>query len=259
MPALITLTTDMGLRDPYVAAMKGVISRACPSAMVIDLTHDIGPQNVLEGALFLAGATHYFPPGTIHCAVVDPGVGTDRLAIAASAGGQVFVCPDNGLLSIHLESHSLDEARVITNPRCTRDTVSATFHGRDIFAPTAAALAGGLPLADVGHQLESVVRLEIRQPLVESADRITGEIIHIDRFGNCITNIRHDLIETDATWTVRAGGHCITGLVRTYADAPPDTPLALIGSADHLEIAINQGNAEDELDLHRGDPVELLR
>ncbi|MBN2312270.1 MAG: SAM-dependent chlorinase/fluorinase [Candidatus Hydrogenedentes bacterium] len=257
MPPLVTLTTDFGARDPYVAAMKGVMFKICPGIQIVDLSHDIAPQDVLQGALFLAGAAAYFPEGTIHCAVVDPGVGTDRLALAASAGGQVFVCPDNGLLTLFLRNHALTEARAITNPAFMLDTISPTFHGRDVFAPAAASLARGTPLEAAGERVDDVQRLEIPEAATEGSGDVSGAVIHIDRFGNCITNIHRTLVGEPAGTTVCIGHHRLPGIHQTYGDVAPGAPLALFGSSEYLEIAVNQRDAAAELGIAAGDKIRL--
>ncbi len=255
--SVVTLTTDFGKRDPYVAAMKGVLCCECPGVQMVDLSHDIAPQDVLEGALFLAGAAPYFPPATIHVAVVDPGVGTGRAPIVVSAGGQRFVCPDNGLLSLFARQHPVEEARVVSNPVFMRHPVSATFHGRDIFAPTAGRLACGAPLEEVGDLLGEIVLLDVPCPERESERRLQGTVIHVDRFGNAITNIPHSLLADVAIEAVRAGDHCIEGLYATYGDVAPGRPLALIGSSGYLEIAVRDGNAGAELELSPGTCVTV--
>jgi hypothetical protein len=254
---LITLTSDFGLRDPYVASMKGVIYTITKNARVVDLTHEIPPQDVFEGALFLAGAIPYFPEGTIHVAVIDPGVGTDRHPIVVSAGDQILVCPDNGLPTLFLQKHPLQEAWIIKNPRFLRETVSATFHGRDVFAPTAAHLASGAALHEVGEELDTIVTLDVPRPRQDSAQCLHGEIVHVDRFGNLVTNIHRSMIGDAAPHVIRAGRHRLRGLRRTYAAAPPGTALALFDSADYLEIAINGGNAHAALRLGPGDEVSV--
>lgn len=258
MPSLVTLTTDFGARDPYVASVKGVLFRACLGIQVIDLSHDITAHDVLEGALFLAGAAPYFPRGTIHVAVIDPGVGTGRLPIVAAAGGYHFVCPDNGLLTLFLREHPLEEARIISNPDFMLEKVSATLHGRDVFAPAAARLAQGVPLQEAGERLERLVTLDVPQPRREGAKCIRGQVIHIDRFGNAITNIPRTFVGKANPREVQARGHVLHGVKRTYADVGLDDPLALYGSADYLEIAINGGNASVAWGLQRGEEVALL-
>ncbi|MCX5769775.1 MAG: SAM-dependent chlorinase/fluorinase [Candidatus Hydrogenedentes bacterium] len=251
---IITLTTDFGLRDPYVAAVKGVILTIAPQAQVIDLSHEIAPQSVVEGALFLAGALRYFPRGAVHMAVVDPGVGTNRNPIAVSAGGQTIVCPDNGLPTLFLREFPLQEARIISNPALIRQSLSATFHARDIFAPAAAHIAMGTPMAELGDEIDTIVALDIPKP--QKSDKlVTGEILHEDRFGNLITNIHSSLLGRQTPSLIRVKNHRFTGVHRTYAEAPPCSPLVLFGSSGYLEIAVNGANASAALGLNKGDQV----
>lgn len=252
---LITLTTDFGLRDPYVAAMKGVIYAIEPRLSVVDLSHDIAPQDIMEGALFLAGALACFPKGTIHIAVVDPGVGTERHPIAVRAGGQIIVCPDNGLATLFLRDHFLQEARIIANPKFMAATVSPTFHGRDIFAPTAAHLAKGLPLSELGAEIDTIVTLDAPTPQGGAASGMRGKIIHIDRFGNCVTNIHTIALKGAVPVSIRAGRHRLSGLHRTYGDVASGKPVALIGSSGYIEIAVNGGNANAALLIGKGDDI----
>ena len=257
MRSLVTLTTDFGARDPYVAAMKGVLLSICPELNVVDLSHEIAPQDVLEGALFMAGALPYFPAGTVHVAVVDPGVGSERKPIAVSVGGQTVVCPDNGLLTLFAREHPIDEVRVIENPRFMRAPLSATFHGRDVFAPAAAKLACGEPLEGAGPELDGIVTLMVPRPRTEGR-RIRGEVIHIDRFGNAISNIQRSVVGEAKLVEVRLGRHVLAGLRRSYADVAAGEPLALFGSSGHLEIAVSGGSASAQLGIGRGDPLEVV-
>jgi S-adenosylmethionine hydrolase len=253
---IITLTTDFGLRDPYVAAVKGVILTIAPHASIVDLTHEIAPQDIVEGALFLAAALPHFPAGTVHVAVVDPGVGTNRKPIAVSAGGQVIVCPDNGLPSLFLREFPLQEARIISNPALLGKTISATFHGRDIFAPAAAHIATGTPLADLGDEIDAIDTVDIPRP-IKTGNVITGEIIHQDRFGNLITNIHSSLLGNQTPSLVRVKNYRFAGLYQTYAEAPQLSPLVLFGSSGYLEIAVNGANAQAALALNKGDQVTV--
>ena len=240
--ALITLTTDFGMRDPYVAAMKGVLRCLCPDAVIDDLSHDIAPQNILEAALFLEGAVPWYPANTIHLVVVDPGVGTLRRPVAVGADGHVFVAPDNGVLSLWLAEHSLDWAYQISPKALGNQAVSNTFHGRDIFAPAAARLACGHDPATLGEGVTDLQRIKIPEPEHTDDNRIAGAIIHIDRFGNCITNIRREKPSADVGCRVHIGDYAFP-VHSTYGDVAPGTPLALYGSGNRLEIAVNQGNA----------------
>lgn len=254
---LITLTTDFGQRDPYVAAMKGVIYGIAQDVEVVDLSHDIPPHDILAGSLFLAGALPYFPDGAIHVVVVDPGVGTERRPIVLSAGGQIIVCPDNGLPTLFIREHPIDLVRLISNPRFMRETISATFHGRDIFAAAAARLARGEPFEEIGEDLDSVVTLDIARPREGPQGVVLGEIIHVDRFGNLVTNIHRSLISGRFSGSVVAGGHRLGEIHRTYGDVSSGAPLALFGSSGYLEIAVNGASAAEALGLTKGRAVEL--
>lgn len=262
MDPIITLTTDFGLRDPYVASMKGVIKSICPQAHILDLTHTIGRQDLLEASLFVASSTPFFPQNTIHVVVVDPGVGTKRRPVIAFAANQFYVFPDNGLLSMLSKRFPIDEAREITETTFMREEISATFHGRDVFAPAAAHLAGGAGgrglrhFRDVGKVVTDLVKLDVPQPSKEG-NKLLGRIIHVDRFGNLITNIPRKVLGTATNLKVTAGKHNFTKISTTYGEAEKGKALTLIGSSDFLEIAVNHGNAAQELGLNRGDRVEV--
>lgn len=255
-PPLVTLTTDFGTRDPYAAAIKGVMLALCPQLRLVDLSHEIGPQDVLEGALFLAGVIQYFPAGTVHLVVVDPGVGSERRAIAVRAGAQTIVCPDNGLLTLLAREHPIEQAHEITNPDFMRADLSATFHGRDLFAPAAARIACGAPLAEAGPAIEDLVTLDVPEAR-RDGDVIRGEVLRIDRYGNAITNVARALLDGATVAEVRAGSARLRGLHRIYADVAQGEPLALFESNGYLAIAVNGGDAGDTLDLARGTAVAV--
>lgn len=257
MSRLITLTTDFGTRDAYVASMKGVILSICPEARVIDLTHEIPPQDVFEGALFLATAAPLFPAGTIHCVVVDPGVGTSRLPIIVSAGNQLFVLPDNGLLTLFVRHHAIKEARIITDPEFMRPSISATFHGRDMFAPAAGRLAQGAPMSTAGDRLTTLTMLEVPTVQIGEGGNMIGTIMHVDRFGNAITNIHRTDLGDRVFGELRVAQQRFMALHETYGDVPPGRPLVLFGSNDYLEVAVHRGSAHDQLQLSRGARVEV--
>lgn len=254
---IITLTTDFGLSDSYVAAMKGVLRTRCPQARIDDLSHAIAPQDIFAAAYFLAGAAPYFPPGTIHLVIVDPGVGTRRHAILAAAGGQFFVCPDNGLLTLFLREYPLQETRLITNPSLMLHPVSPTFHGRDVFAPAAAFLASGGALQDLGPPLDLLETLHVPAP-VRQEQEMVGEIIHVDHFGNCISNLHRRQAPPEAIHAVHVADNRLR-LRETYAQAAPGAALALYGSAGYLEIAVCGGHAAQVLGLKQGAPVRAIR
>ena len=257
---VIALLTDFGTRDHYAGTMKGVVLGICPDATLVDISHDVPAHDVLAGALELAAACPYFPSGTIFLAVVDPGVGSSRRGIAAEAGDFRFVAPDNGVLTAVLDEHPPKRVVELTERKYARPTVSRTFEGRDRFAPAAAWLAKGIDLTALGRPAGAIHRLEIPQPLVES-DRIEGEVVRVDHFGNLITNIRRKTFETLAAGPldIRAGGHEVLRVVSTYADAPPGEVCALFGSTDHLEIAASGVSAAAALDLRRGAAVHVAR
>jgi S-adenosyl-L-methionine hydrolase (adenosine-forming) len=241
---ILTLTTDFGLDGPYVAAMKGIILGLAPGTQLVDVSHAISPQNVLEGAFVLAGIVDAFPPGTVHLAVVDPGVGTERRLVAAAVAEQWFVLPDNGLLSGVVMSRPAASIWEITNPAIRCRMVSNTFHGRDIMAPAAAHLLRGADPGDLGPEIEKVITLTNFAPR-EDETGLVGEVIFRDAFGNLITNVRSDRIDCDppGTWTIEVPGAKIQGLCRTYGDRPPGTLIALVGSTGWIEIAVVNGDA----------------
>jgi len=244
MPApLITLLTDFGTRDAYVGTMKGVILGICPSARLVDLTHEVPRQGILAGALLLRHAVDYFCGTPIHLAIVDPGVGSARAPILVVTDRGVLVGPDNGLLVPSAESLGLREARRLEASRYFRGDVSRTFHGRDIFAPVAAHLAAGVPPEMFGPPLAQLHPLAIPTPRQET-DRIMGEVIHVDHFGNLMTNIPAGAVAAlDGPAVAELAGGRIMPLARAYADVPVGEPLALVNSWGRIEIAVRDGNA----------------
>jgi S-adenosyl-L-methionine hydrolase (adenosine-forming) len=263
---LITLTTDFGERGGYVGVMKGVIYTLQPAALIVDLTHEVGPQRVREGAFLLHSAYRQFPPGTIHVAVVDPGVGTARRGLCLDVPGVGrFVGPDNGLFSYVLDAHPELVAREIANPAWLRQPVSRTFHGRDVFAPVAARLSRGEPIEGVGPAVAAreLVRLDNLWPAWagrrDGARELVGEVVHVDRFGNLISNIPRDAFadlppESLATVEVEVVGHRVCGIAETYGQAAPGDLIALFGSGGFLEVARVNGRA-----ARRGDSGEDWR
>jgi S-adenosylmethionine hydrolase len=253
---IVTLLTDFGLDDAYVGTVKGVILGINPAARLVDLTHAVLPQDVRTGAELLAAAWRVFPRGTVHLAVVDPGVGTARRPIAVSAGGHCFVGPDNGLLGFCFE---IPGARgvVLQNPRYRRAPVSRTFHARDVFAPAAAHCSRGVPLRALGPPLADPVRLPSRGPRVRRG-RVTGEVIWVDRFGNLLTNVRAEDVAGDpAAWSLRIGRARIPALVGTYGDCPAGRLGALLDSSGRIEIFVREGSAARRLGAGPGTPVSL--
>ncbi len=250
---VITLLTDFGLRDNFVGAMKGVILSINPGVTIVDITHEVPPQDVLAAAFLLDTAWPYFPPGSIHVAVVDPGVGTARRAIAVETSRAVFLAPDNGLLTPVLRSGDVRRIVSLTNPRYWLPQVSSTFHGRDIFAPVAAHLSLGVPLEELGVAVDDPVLLDWPCPSKLPDGTIVGHILHIDRFGNLITDIKAEDLGKEVV--IRVAGKTIHGLKKTFADVAIGEPVAYIGSTGRLEIAIRQGNAALTFNLRRGDEI----
>jgi len=257
MPSVIALLSDFGLRDHYVGTMKGVIVGIAPDAVLVDLTHDIAPHDILQGSLQLAAACGFFPPETIFLSVVDPGVGSMRRAIAVEAGGFRFVAPDNGLLTSALATRPVRRLVEITQRAYALPTVSRTFEGRDRFGPAAAWLARGVGIEQLGPPLEDYVRLDMPVPLVTSG-WLRGQVLSIDRFGNAVSNIERLIFETFAAGralTITVAGHPLTGPVLTYAEIPPGDAAALFGSSDRLEVAIDGASAAERLQIRVGDPL----
>ncbi len=272
MSAIITLTTDFGLAEAYVAAMKGVILSLNPEAKLVDICHSIKPQNISQAAFILSTAYQFFPERTIHLVVVDPGVGTERRAIILRTPLADFVAPDNGVLSyvirqfpagpLNVSRRQIElapelQAVAITKPEFWMSPVSATFHGRDIFAPVAARLSLGLPPEDFGEPITSLAVLPMPS-LDQETDTLTGYVIHIDNFGNLITNIkRTDLPQEHPPVVIEVGNKRISGLSRTYAES--EGLLAIIGSSGYLEIALKNGNAGAFLGAEPGSEVKIRK
>jgi S-adenosylmethionine hydrolase len=250
---VITLLTDFGTADYFVGAVKGAILSVNPAAVIADITHEIPPQDIAAGAFTLLAAYRTFPAGTIHVAVVDPGVGSTRRPIIVSANDQFFVGPDNGLFTYIYDREPSHRTFHVTSDRFFRPQVSATFHGRDIFAPVAAALSEGIALEEFGAEITDEVRLPSLEPPLR--------IIHIDRFGNCVTNITRDLIDTSKKPTLLIKQRSIRTFKSFYSDeiGPPNEPFAIWGSAGFLEISMNGQSAAQNLNVKRGDLVILNR
>lgn len=258
---IVALLTDFGTRDAYVGAMKGVILQICPDVTIVDLTHDIAPHDVRGGARTLAACHPYYPPGTIFVAVVDPGVGSPRRAIAVDTGDSRLLGPDNGVLSAVLEQHRPKKIVELTDRRYQRPTISKTFEGRDRFAPAAAHLAKGVALTLLGRGVTDYERLVWPAAQI-GADGIEGEVESVDRFGNLVTNVPRAAVERlvrDGAVDVRLGPHAVPRLVATYAEAASGEVCALFGSTDVLEIAVNGGSAAARLEAGPGAPVTLRR
>jgi len=263
MPPVITLLTDFGIQDEYTGVVRGVILSRVPSAVIVDITHHIRPQDIREAAHMLHVAYRYFPDNTVHMAVVDPGVGSERGIIAVRAGKFRFLAPDNGLLSLVLDELPVEEAVRVENTDFFLPSVSRTFHGRDIFAPVAAAMAKGLDLKNLGPEtgLSELVRIDAARPVVTDAGELTGIVVSVDRFGNLITNIRQQDMDRlgSGKLKIHVGTMRIAGIAQSYANAGTGCPLAIMGSRDCLEIAVNCGNAQKFFGLEKGAVVRVKK
>ncbi len=257
---VISLTTDFGIKDGNVGAMKGVIWSIAPHVHIADLSHTIGPQNIVEAGLIVARAAPYFPAGSIHIIVVDPGVGTARRPIAARLGSQTFVCPDNGVLTLLIQQAERQGQTMefvhLDRPNYWLKEVSNVFHGRDIFAPAGAHLASGVPLRSIGTHIDDPVRIELPQPR-RSGNVWTGQVIHIDHFGNVHTNIRVEHLGEVPGAVVSICGVEIRGMVKTFGDLPVGELAALYGSSGDLIISVVNGSAKERLGASIGDPVRV--
>ncbi|OPY91105.1 MAG: Adenosyl-chloride synthase [Syntrophus sp. PtaU1.Bin208] len=255
---IVTLLTDFGLRDAYVGILKGVIIGISPSVKIVDLTHEIQPQDIRAASFCLAAAYPYFPRGTIHVAVVDPGVGTSRRAVALLLEDAVLVGPDNGVFTDILATKAVKKAVVLTRREFwLSENPGFTFHGRDIFAPVAAHLASGIPLSQLGEPIDSatLVRLNL-SGWTETAGGFRGCVQHIDSFGNLVTNVPGHLVE-GKPWKIQTGDRDIPG-GKTYGDVPPGDLVALVGSHGFVEIAANGGNALFQLAMKLDDPMKVV-
>ncbi len=262
-PAPIAILTDFGYRDHYVGAMKGVIACVAPNARVLDITHGIPPQSIIAGAIALQQSWRFFPTGTIFVAVVDPGVGTVRLPIAIDThAGARFVGPDNGVLYLAANEAGIRRIVELRAPKYRLKEISATFHGRDIFAPAAAWLSSGTPIASLGPALAQTTPLAIETP-TRIGRTLAGKVIYIDGFGNLVTNIDRATIEAFAAsfrvtrLSVTISNGAPMEIIQAYGDAPPGAPLATFGSFELLEIAIRDGSAASRFGLGEGAPVTV--
>jgi len=260
MPSLITLTTDFGLRDPFVGIMKGVLLSICPSARLVDLTHEIPPQDVLAAGLALEAAAPFFPAGTVHLAVVDPGVGTARRPLAIRAGGSYLVGPDNGLFTFALEGRGWT-AVSLTAPEYRLAEVSRTFHGRDVFAPAAAYLASGVPLERLGPAVTDPERLRRAGCRLEGGE-LVGEVLDADRFGNLLTSIPAarlaEIAGADGI-ALEVAGRRLRGPLGAYAEGGEGEAAVIVGSTGRLEIFVKGGSALNVLGIGRGAIVRVRR
>ena len=274
MNSVITLTTDFGADDAYVAIMKGVILSTNPEVNIVDITHSVEPQNVYQAAFILGYTYRYFPKKTVHVAVVDPGVGSERRGVILKTPSALFVAPDNGILSYVIDELSSSKGSVaqyspdqdlvtlgkgfevvaITEPRFWRQPVSTTFHGRDIFAPVAATLTLDISPYELGEKITSLHVFPILKPLVDYQGNLIGHILHVDHFGNLITNIKKsDLPGKDIP--IEVAGRLIQGITDYYAEG--EELMAIIGSSGYLEIALKNGSAADFLNIGTGDEIKV--
>ena len=263
---IITLTTDFGLEDPYVGQLKGAILKYNISARIIDICHSIPAHDILTAAVTIRTSYTYFPKGTIHLVIVDPGVGSQRRILAATAGKHLFIAPDNGALSLLFKDNMIQTVHRVENASLFPSEISSTFHGRDIMAPIAAAVAGGMALDKVGPaaEISSCAHLNLPEPNI-SGSRIDGQVLHVDRFGNIRTNITTTDLTSDqsnfqpASFSgIRIKGHTINNISNTYSDSPSGSLVAVIDSAGYLEIAVNRGSAARLTECCIGDPLVVL-
>lgn len=256
---IVTLTTDFGIQDHYVGAMKGVILGICPQAQIVDISHEVKPYQISEGAFLLAQACSCFPPKTVHVAVVDPGVGTARRPILVEAGAQYFVAPDNGVLAMICAAQPY-KVRAISNQRYFRQPVSRTFHGRDIFAPVAAHLAAGLPAPRLGKRIDDYLRPAFLKPQRTGKRTWAGQILHIDRFGNLVTNFHASEfpdLETRNVW-LAIGPQQVSVVARSYAECGPGELFLIVGSSGYVEVSVGQASAALAIGCETGAPAELM-
>lgn len=276
MSPVITLTTDFGYDDAYVAAVKGAILNINPVATIVDVSHSIKPQDILQAAFVLSAVYRYFPKETVHVAIVDPGVGSDRRGIILKTPSAMFIGPDNGIFSYVIDdlfsaesrsaieqTHGLTEivfkigleAAAITDPRFWRHPVSPTFHGRDVFAPVAAGLSLGISLYEFGEKINSLHVLPVPKPSLDPDGNLVGQVLHIDRFGNLIANIRSNSLPGKNV-VIEVGGLRIQGISDYYAQK--EGVMAVVGSSGYLEISLRDGSARDFLGIAEGDEIRVI-
>jgi hypothetical protein len=255
---ILTLTTDFGLADHYVAAMKGVILGICPQARMVDISHQVRPFAIAEGAYLIAQSYPCFPPKSVHVVVVDPGVGTARRPILVEAAGQYFIGPDNGVLAM-VYGREEHKVRLIANERYFRQPVSQTFHGRDIFAPVAAHVAAGIPPSKMGKLIQDYLRPSFLKPQRTGKRTWMGQILRIDRFGNVVTNFHaSDFPDLERrNFSMALGPREVGVLARNYAECGPGELFAIVGSSGYLEISVGQSSAAETIGCETGAPAEL--
>lgn len=259
MSQLITLTTDFGLQDHYVSAMKAVMLGIAPNARFVDISHEIPPQDIMAGAWVVRNTAFLYPPNTVHLVVVDPGVGTSRHPVALKVKDQYFVGPDNGIFSLFFNEYEYN-AYKLNNSTYWREGVSKTFHGRDIFAPVAAHISNGVELKDIGEPIDELVTYHWAVPIADK-DGLQGWVVHIDRFGNLVTNISEELIDDHLkrkNVKIYVGNTMLNKIVTTFGDVEEGEPAAFIGSSGMLEIGINKGNAGRMLSVDKGAQISIV-
>ena len=257
----ITLITDFGLQDEYVGVMKGVMAGINPLANVIDISNTIAAQDTFQAACILNNSYNYFPKGTIHVVVVDPGVGSDRKIICLKTENYLFLAPDNGVLSFVIAKEGSESIREVTNGKLFLPKLSNTFHGRDIFAPIAAHLSNGVSHKELGEKVDKTNEISLPKPILSPDGKLTAEIVYVDSFGNLITNVNKEVVdrmkvETESV-SITMGRKMINGICSAYTDVGDNEALAIFGSSGYLEISVNLGSAGDILKLKKGDKLTL--
>ena len=263
--SIITLLTDFGTQDTYVGVMKGAILSINPFAVVVDVCHYIDPQDLIEAAYLIKSSYKYFPKGTVHIIVVDPGVGGNRSIVAVKLSDHIFLAPDNGVLTLLMDEGEVETIIRVENTHYFLNSISQTFHGRDIFAPVGSHISKGVPIEKLGPHLgiQNLIRLSIPKPYISDKNELIGMIISIDRFGNCISNINENGLNkfvkngSAKSFEINIGKTVIKRLSRSYTDVGPGCPLAIVGSFGYLEIALNCDNAGRQLNVKKGDAITL--
>ena len=257
---IITLLTDFGSKDHYVASMKGVILNINPQCTLVDITHEVKPHDIEEGAFILANTYSHFPKGTIHLSIVDPGVGGTRKPILLVTPKYDFVGPDNGLFTLVAQREKVNQVVVLTKKKYFLPKVSKTFHGRDLFAPVAAHLSLGIKPTALGYEINSLKKIGFQKPIVRGG-KLLGEILHIDTFGNLVSNIDKEKFSRfirGRPFVIRGGRKTIHGLKKGYWEGKKGELIALLGSSGLLEISVREGSAQKMLKVKRGDPITII-
>ncbi len=257
----ITLITDFGIQDGYVGVMRGVMAGINPLANVIDISNTVAAQDTFQAACILNNSYNYFPKGTIHVVVVDPGVGSDRKIVCLKTENYLFLAPDNGVLSFVIAKEGSESIREVTNDKFFLPKLSNTFHGRDIFAPVAAHLSNGVSHKELGERVDKTNEISLPKPILSPDGKLTAEIVYVDSFGNLITNVNKEVIDRMKVETERVpitmGRKRINGICSAYTDVGDNEALAIFGSSGYLEISVNLGSAGDILKLQKGDKLTL--